>query len=454
VSNDILFLAAGLGLGFGVLLVAGVVLAVLEQREREPRGVVSFRPGAVRALLMAAPLQPGHPWSPGEGLDPAGDLVAVPGTEHLFLVKPPDPEPTPPPDPCEPERTAVTVASEHAGRQRAVVLAAGERLAAQQRAYDEHVVRRDTAAAALDPRAVRAAKDLAQARFHQERQRASDRAGRDQAAAAWLHEIDEINARIREAAATLDRETAEVPGLLRQLERAGYEADGARLAAHRAADALLTARLSLSACEERERVGAPAGGRPVRPPVGRPDHRGLRVIGRLLQGDHAAMTSLVDALGGSDLDERRRWQLLVSDLVDAIVSRAIDAASLEFPDRHVLWGSLPASARRDVAAALGALGFRFDGLGGFTDGRVPSQRDLSLAVGQAGVEQNQVRPWPAEADLPLLYRNVRVDAAGFVDAEAGGLTLGEMVELLGRRAEPLAELWNAWGRIRPLLADD
>jgi len=27
------------------------------------------------------------------------------------------------------------------------------------------------------------------------------------------------------------------------------------------------------------------------------------------------------------------------------------------------------------------------------------------------------------------------------------------VDLLGRRAEPLAELWNAWGRVRPLLVD-
>jgi hypothetical protein len=26
-----------------------------------------------------------------------------------------------------------------------------------------------------------------------------------------------------------------------------------------------------------------------------------------------------------------------------------------------------------------------------------------------------------------------------------------MVELLGRRAEDLSELWNAWGRVRPLL---
>jgi hypothetical protein len=38
-----------------------------------------------------------------------------------------------------------------------------------------------------------------------------------------------------------------------------------------------------------------------------------------------------------------------------------------------------------------------------------------------------------------------------VGEAAGELTLGEMIDLLGRRAEELSEVWNAWGRIRPLL---
>jgi hypothetical protein len=29
-----------------------------------------------------------------------------------------------------------------------------------------------------------------------------------------------------------------------------------------------------------------------------------------------------------------------------------------------------------------------------------------------------------------------------------------MVEMLGRRADGLVELWNQWGRIRPLLLED
>ena len=36
----------------------------------------------------------------------------------------------------------------------------------------------------------------------------------------------------------------------------------------------------------------------------------------------------------------------------------------------------------------------------------------------------------------------------------GDLTLGELVAMLGRRADGLAMLWNDWGRVRPLLLED
>ena len=36
---------------------------------------------------------------------------------------------------------------------------------------------------------------------------------------------------------------------------------------------------------------------------------------------------------------------------------------------------------------------------------------------------------------------------------AEGLTLGELLSLLGRRADALIDLWNAWGRVRPLLLE-
>ena len=174
---------------------------------------------------------------------------------------------------------------------------------------------------------------------------------------------------------------------------------------------------------------------------------------RLLRGDRTTMRSIVDRLAGSDPIEQRRWQLLISDLVDAIVARAIDASALTFPTGHVLWGPYSQVQCREIASALAALGYRFDGMGGFADGRVPSQRDLSLAVGYAGEDPMRVRFWPSEADMPALFRDVQVDAGRYLAEAAGGLTMGEMLDLLGRRAEPLAELWNAWGRVRPLLLD-
>ncbi len=37
---------------------------------------------------------------------------------------------------------------------------------------------------------------------------------------------------------------------------------------------------------------------------------------------------------------------------------------------------------------------------------------------------------------------------------AGDLTLGELVTMLGRRADGLADAWNEWGRLRPLLLEE
>jgi hypothetical protein len=33
------------------------------------------------------------------------------------------------------------------------------------------------------------------------------------------------------------------------------------------------------------------------------------------------------------------------------------------------------------------------------------------------------------------------------------MSLGELVTLLGRRADPLTDLWNEWGTVRPILLE-
>ena len=67
-----------------------------------------------------------------------------------------------------------------------------------------------------------------------------------------------------------------------------------------------------------------------------------------------------------------------------MVAVAISQSALDFPTEHPFWGPFTVGQDRDIVAALSSLGFRFDGLGGWADERVPSQRDLSMAMGSAG----------------------------------------------------------------------
>ena len=59
--------------------------------------------------------------------------------------------------------------------------------------------------------------------------------------------------------------------------------------------------------------------------------------------------------------------------------------------------------------------------------------------------------WQQGYRMQELMRDVTVAADEYVWEAAGGLTLGELVSLLGIRADALTELWNDWGAIRPLL---
>jgi hypothetical protein len=63
----------------------------------------------------------------------------------------------------------------------------------------------------------------------------------------------------------------------------------------------------------------------------------------------------------------------------------------------------------------------------------------------------RIRHWPNEAEAQALLAEVRVAADEYVASAAGSLTLGELVSLLGRRADGLTELWNDWGTARPVL---
>ncbi len=79
---------------------------------------------------------------------------------------------------------------------------------------------------------------------------------------------------------------------------------------------------------------------------------------------------------------------------------------------------------------------------------------MSLALGYAGLDPMRVRKWPNEEATATMYRDVTVAADEYLAGVAGDLTLGEMVTMLGRRADGLAELWNNWGKVRPLLLEE
>jgi hypothetical protein len=176
-----------------------------------------------------------------------------------------------------------------------------------------------------------------------------------------------------------------------------------------------------------------------------------QVIIRLVRRDDPTMSALVDRLAGSDATARARWQLNLSTFVDSVVAAAIDESCIEFARGNPFWDQFSAAECREIAHGLAALGFRYDGFGSFVDGRVPSNRELALAVGQAGLLPVKIRYWPTAEEAGFLFQVVSVSADTFIAARAPALMLGECVRMLGRRAEYLADLWNDWPHCRPLL---
>jgi hypothetical protein len=398
--------------------------------------------------------------------------------------------------PCGAQRRTMTELCALAERMRNQAEGAADKLRQAQRTYDAHVSAADQAEAIADPRVQRAAKDAAQHAFRRDRARAGSRDEIEAAARTWLQEINRINGEAREAAARLTQERRAATAQVTAIERLTVEADAVRVQAEAALEACLQAREALAACEEAlvtEAAGrmplapslapgeAPPSASPqVEPPLSpaalmaralrsQPSAdddaeanelaaamargEGQPSILRLLAGDRATFERIVATVAGEDQAEQRRWQMHLAGLIDALVARAIDACAFDFPEDHPFWGPFTRGQSRDVALALSSLGFRFDGLGGFADERVPSQRDLSLAVGYAGLDPMRVRRWPSEEEMPELFRDVTVAADEYIAGEAAGLTLGELLTLLGHRADGLTEVWNAWGQIRPRLLE-
>jgi hypothetical protein len=385
--------------------------------------------------------------------------------------------------------------------------AAAARVVEATRLCDEQAAALALAVSAIDPAATHSAKEAAHLSFRTAVAAARDRGQVEAAASGWLTNINRINAEGRSAQARVkhEREAAEV--LLSQLAGLSDTAESSATMAAAAMEACRAAREAQASDEtarDTEEAQAPAiqagtGGaeQPTAPsatsaqietavpeppaavdPAGsvpatvspmstapqaeeeRPSSDWLvidirtpqpQAVIKLIRRDGRTMSALVDRMAGTDAAVRSAWQLLLSNFVDSVVAAAIDEVFFEFPDGDQFWGQFTQEQSRDVARGLAALGFRYDRFEGFADGRVPIQRDLALAVGQAGLLPVRVRYWPRPDEMAQLYRGVRVSADAFIASRAPALTLGELVRLLGRRAEMLSDLWNEWPALRPLL---
>jgi len=424
-----------------------------------------------RVVALALAEQPQAQAEPGQTV-PAADAGSGPRLDSAGAG--------PLAGPCSDQRRIALERCDLADRLGEQATVANQHLRDQQRAYDDLTARAVQTAILADPREIRSAKEAARLIFRRAHGEARSRDAVEAAARDWLTEINRVNQAARDATIEGSRTSNASAKLALAVERLSLEADVARINAESAAEACLLAREALAACEEAQvdrragRIPVDPAAAPVEAPrprlVGGPELEPGEIDGisapservfagaeprilRMLRGDRDAMRTVIRDVAGDDPVEQRRWQLLLSNLVDACVARAIEASALEFPMDHGFWGPFSQVQDRDITTALASLGYRFDGLGGFSDGRIPSQRDLSLALGYAGLDPMRLRTWPTEATMPRLFEEVRVAADEYVAAAAGELSLGEMVALLGGRAEPLADLWNNWGKVRPLLLE-
>jgi hypothetical protein len=371
-------------------------------------------------------------------------------------------------DPCASPRRVVEETCALADRLRALLTAARDDLRKAQRALAVHEERQELATHDADPREVERRKVEAFGAFRLARTSARGPADLEAAATAWLRVIDDVNRRLVEARRVLETERHEVGPLVAELEKRTAAVDRARIAADQASVACREARERLAACAE---AGGGAPGRASGPASvlghvatqDETDGRGAAAsaeaavvavrprIVALLHGDVTERDVVAVGLAGGEPGAADRWADLLDDLVAAIVERALEESRFVFPREHRFWGLFRDDECREIAVVLAALGFHPIPGAGWADGRVPGRRDLSLAVGYAGQDPLRIRIWPNEAELAHLFDETSADVVGFLFETAGDLSLGDMVSLLGRRAEQLTALWNVWGRARPLL---
>jgi hypothetical protein len=346
-----------------------------------------------------------------------------------------------PDDSCHERRLVVEQHAAHAVRLRRLATDADVRVRSARRAWDEAARAVDEARRDADVRLVSAAKEAAREAYRRARAQAQTAAARAEATATWLHEIDRLNRVRAHAGAVLDAAPIRLGRLQHAVARLESEVDAARISAESLEDAWRTARLELARCEERS--GAPV--------VLADDATGRPLILRLLDGERAILPHVGAALAWEAGIDGGHTQLMLTELIEAINARALEEHVLEFPAEHAFWSEFPPDECRALVRALRALGYATDGAGSWAYGRIPLQRDLAMAISHIGLDPRRLRRLPTGAEIDELFRDVRLRSDEYLIAHAPDLSLSGMLGAVGAHAGDLAGLWDAWGRVRPVL---
>lgn len=365
--------------------------------------------------------------------------------------------------PCAPARAEVDQRCVDAERLAQAAALAQQRLREAKRQLAELGHQRDTDVRVLDRRQLNEAKEQARKAYRELVAQATGPAEVQAAASAWLREMDQLNRQLAQAETRGGHVTDRAAALQRAMPGMDLAADAARIAAETAQVACIEARRQLAACEEETGRRIAATGPSVRAtanptqassaasPAPRAHIAGAAPIALLLRGDRQALLGLTLRLADETGVEAGRLQLLLLELRGQIAARALEEHALAFPAEHPFWSQFNPDAGRQMVASLASLGFAFDGRQGWRDGRSPAIRDLALALANCGYDPRTLRRPAGQAAIDGLWQGTTVLVEEFLVNQAPDLALGRLVELLGPRGSRLGELWDMWGRLRPLL---
>ncbi len=379
--------------------------------------------------------------------------------------------------PCGAARDQVDSRCAEAVRLAAAAAEHQQRLRDARLELSDVVRQRERDAATRDRRSLNDTKDEARLAYRAALARAHGPGDIQAAAAEWLTEINRLNRQVRSSERNSNdvvRHATEIEGAMPGIELA---ADAARIAAESAQAACLEARRKLAECEEEAQRRVTVDGReqqspsqssgatpsaadasaaavasgPAAPLNTRSPSPSGSQLSALLRGDRQALLGLALRLSEDTGIETGRLQLLLLELREAMAVRALEENYLRFPEDDPFWGQFEREGASRVVASLAALGYRFDGRDGWADGRAPTARDLALALSHSDFDPRSLRRPAGQAAIDGMWNGTVVLMEAFLSSRAPNLTVEQVNLCLGPRATRLGELWDNWGRIRPVL---